>query len=82
MSDANWIIDLVKYSPVPVACLVVIYKLVHLFLRHLEVRDKLLKTLGDSCHEVQRSAIEAINRTTQQMGRVEVMLTRMNGVKL
>lgn len=79
MGDA-WIIDLIKYSPVPVACLIVIYKLVHTFLHHIEKRDDVLKTISDGCHEVQRNAIESMNRNTEQLGRVEVLLTRINGV--
>ncbi len=79
MGDA-WIIDLIKYSPVPVACLIVIYKLVHTFLHHIEKRDAVLKTISDGCHEVQRNAIESMNRNTEQLGRVEVLLTRINGV--
>ena len=78
MGDA-WIIDLLKYSPVPVACLIVIYKLVCVFIAHMETRDTLLSEIGESCHSIQRLAIDAINKNTEQQGRVEILLMRLNG---
>lgn len=79
MADA-WLIDLLKYSPVPVACLIVIYKLVVVFIKHMEQRDETLKLIGRDCHEIQRMAIDAMNRNTEQQARVEVLLNRINGV--
>lgn len=76
-----WIIDLAKYAPVPVACLIVIYKLVHTFLHHIEKRDEMLKTISDGCHEVQKDAIASMNRNTETLGRVELVLSRLNGGK-
>ena len=81
MSEA-WLLDLIKFAPVPIVCLVVIYKLVNSFLRHMELRDAVLKTISDGCHSVQRDAIESMRRNTEQLGRVEAVLTRMNGGKI
>jgi len=78
MGDA-WIIDLLKYSPVPVACLIVIYKLVCVFIKHMEARDAVLAAIGDNCHRIQKMAIEAMNSNTKQLGRVESLLARING---
>ncbi len=54
---------------------------VAMFLLDGRKRDAVLKQMNEGCHEVQRDAIAAINRNTETIGAVTMVLTRMNGGK-
>ena len=67
----NWIIELA-----PLGGTVVV---VAMFLWDGRKRDAVLKQMKDDCHEVKRDAIAAINRNTETIGAVTMVLTRLNG---
>ena len=80
--ETSLLFELIKYAPVPIGCLVVIYMLVKIFLKHLEKRDEVLKEIGHTCHDVQPRSIEAINDNSKVLGQVMECLNRLNGAKL
>ena len=80
--ESSLMSELFKYAPVPIGCLVVIYMLVKVFIRHLEKRDAVLRELGHDCHKIQRDAIASINENSRVLGQVTECLNRINGAKV
>ncbi len=72
----EWISGLSSLGPLAGTVIVVA-----MFLRDNRRRDVALKSIADGCHEVQRDAIAAINRNTETIGAVTMVLTRLNGGK-
>lgn len=67
--------------------LAVLTAIVVIFLRHMQKRDEMLRSIGQDCHEVQNRSIMAMERNTEQLGKTEkvldevkVMLVRQNGL--
>jgi hypothetical protein len=61
--------------------LVVLSVIVWQFLRHLQSRDeafgKVIREIGQECHQTQHEAITAMNRNTEMMGEVRSLLHRV-----
>ena len=62
-----------------VPALAVLGYIVIQFLKHLEMRDQLLKSIGAECHDVQRQTSDALLENARVMAEVRVLLKDMNG---
>ena len=50
-----------------------------LFVGQLSDRDKILSSISEECHTVQRDAIECIRKSAEVQGEVLALLRRLNG---
>tara|TARA_R100000306_G_scaffold61940_1_gene66262 strand:- start:516 stop:776 length:261 start_codon:yes stop_codon:yes gene_type:complete len=61
-----------------VPALVVMAFVVFGFLRAMSRRDIVVKTVGDTCREVQRDSIKVMQENTRMLGRVVGILDRLS----
>ncbi len=80
MDSVLW--ELLKQVPALAVLAWVVYVFLK-FIRQCEAdRSENVKRLADDCHRIQQRAIDGLDRNTEILGAVKLLLERLNGVKL